>query len=121
MSWTYDADVDALYVRVGDAPIVRQRELAPTVIVDENEAGGLVGVEVLSAAVDSWDPEVVLSRYVVSEFTRSLLRHLATEPMLRPRWSMSGGTYVTAMVSVSPSDVQGAVKSGQTMHDAVPA
>lgn len=49
MRWTYDLAVGALYFRVtDDAPIAAQRELAPGAVLDVDESGSVVGIEILT-------------------------------------------------------------------------
>lgn len=44
---TYDAEANAWYVYLTDAPIVRQQRLSDDVILDVDAEGNVVGVEVL--------------------------------------------------------------------------
>ncbi|MCY0878679.1 MAG: DUF2283 domain-containing protein [Firmicutes bacterium] len=44
----YDEEADALYVRLGASPVVRQVSVTPDIIADIAEDGEIVGVEVLS-------------------------------------------------------------------------
>jgi len=43
-----DKESDALYFRLDETPIVESEEVAPGVILDYDESGRLVGVEILS-------------------------------------------------------------------------
>jgi uncharacterized protein YuzE len=43
----FDEQADALYVRLGDSPIVESEELRPGLIVDLDERGEVVGLEIL--------------------------------------------------------------------------
>jgi uncharacterized protein YuzE len=45
-----DAESDALYFRLSEAPIVESEELRPGLIADYDAAGHLVGLEVLNAS-----------------------------------------------------------------------
>ena len=47
MKVKYDPEVDALYVRISDKPIVESVESASGAIVDLDEDGALVAIEVL--------------------------------------------------------------------------
>ena len=49
LRWTHNADTGALYVRRSDAPIVESEQIEPGIVLDYDEAGNVVGVEVLSA------------------------------------------------------------------------
>ncbi|MBY0337690.1 MAG: DUF2283 domain-containing protein [Acetobacteraceae bacterium] len=46
---TYDPEADALYVRIAPkgAPVAETREVQPGVMLDYDDAGRLVGIEVL--------------------------------------------------------------------------
>ena len=43
-----DKENDALYFRLDETPIVESEEVAPGVILDYDQSGRLVGVEILS-------------------------------------------------------------------------
>ncbi len=45
----YDSEADALYVRFAAAKVVDSEEVAPGVMLDFDEEGRIVGVEVLEA------------------------------------------------------------------------
>jgi uncharacterized protein YuzE len=49
MKVTYDTEVDVLRIRFTDAPIVESDELREGVIVDFDEDGNIVGLELLDA------------------------------------------------------------------------
>jgi len=44
----YDATVDALYLRLSDAPVVESEEVKPGIVLDYDENDRVVGFEVLS-------------------------------------------------------------------------
>jgi uncharacterized protein YuzE len=46
----YDPQVDVLRILIGDAPIEESDEIEPGVIVDYDESGKIVGVEILDAS-----------------------------------------------------------------------
>lgn len=50
MKIEYDPIVDALYVRLGEAKIIESEQVQPGVILDFDESGKVVGVEILSAS-----------------------------------------------------------------------
>jgi uncharacterized protein YuzE len=50
MKHEYDPVVDALYVRLNDQPIVESEQIKPGIVLDYDEAGNVVGIEVLSAS-----------------------------------------------------------------------
>ncbi len=48
MKLQYDAKVDALYVRLADVPVAESEELRPGVVLDYDDQGRVVGVELLN-------------------------------------------------------------------------
>ncbi|MCW5695958.1 MAG: DUF2283 domain-containing protein [Bauldia sp.] len=50
MKTHYDADADALYIRLSPVPISETEEVAPGVMLDFDAAGHLIGIEVLGAS-----------------------------------------------------------------------
>lgn len=48
MKFNYDKETDALYINFVDAPGVDSYELSPDYIVDVDEKGNLIGIEVLN-------------------------------------------------------------------------
>jgi uncharacterized protein YuzE len=46
----YDPQVDVLCIRLGDKPIEESEEVEPGVIVDYDEQGQIVGLEILDAS-----------------------------------------------------------------------
>jgi uncharacterized protein YuzE len=50
MKIEYDPTVDALYVLLGKTKIVESEQVQPGVILDFDESGKVVGVEILSAS-----------------------------------------------------------------------
>lgn len=55
---SYDPDADALYVRFAprNTPIADTREVEPGIMLDMDEAGRLVGIEVLSMRLRTGQP-----------------------------------------------------------------
>lgn len=47
MRMTYDPDVDALRLRLSEAPVEESAEVAPNVVLDFDGEGRVVGIEVL--------------------------------------------------------------------------
>jgi len=50
MKIEYDPTADALYVRLGESKIVESEQVQPGVILDFDESGKVVGVEILSVS-----------------------------------------------------------------------
>ncbi|MGG6269126.1 DUF2283 domain-containing protein [Leptolyngbya sp. AN03gr2] len=56
MKVIYDAETDVLRIVLSDAPIEESNEDSSGIILDYDEAGNVVGLEVLSASVRVKDP-----------------------------------------------------------------
>lgn len=54
-----DKDADAIYVNLTDRPIKDSAEVAEGIVVDYDEAGRIVGVEILDASARTGDPSVL--------------------------------------------------------------
>jgi uncharacterized protein YuzE len=50
MKIEYDPEVDALYVRLTDRKIIDSEQVQPGIILDFDEAGTVVAVEILNAS-----------------------------------------------------------------------
>lgn len=50
MKIDYDPATDALYVRLSDQPIIESEQVKPGIVLDYDEGGNVVGIEVLSAS-----------------------------------------------------------------------
>jgi uncharacterized protein YuzE len=70
---TYDLSVDALYLRVSDAPVARTVDLDPGTLADLGESGALVGVEVLRPG-RTWPLAELLRRYDLTDEDEAVLR-----------------------------------------------
>jgi len=46
----YDPQVDVLRIRLGGAPIEESEQIEPGIIVDYDEQGNVVGIEILDAS-----------------------------------------------------------------------
>ncbi len=57
MNIEYDPDIDALYVRLTDRKIIDSEEVQPGIVLDFDETGKVVGVEVLNASKRESPPE----------------------------------------------------------------
>ncbi|MBA2451891.1 MAG: DUF2283 domain-containing protein [Chloroflexia bacterium] len=64
MKITYDPDVDALYIKLRELPILKSVDYEEGVTLDLGEGGGQVGVEILDASLrqDPEDPWPALTR-----------------------------------------------------------
>lgn len=50
MKIDYDPATDALYVRLSEHPIIESEQVKPGIVLDYDESGNVVGIEVLSAS-----------------------------------------------------------------------
>jgi uncharacterized protein YuzE len=55
----YDPEVDALYVRLTENKIIESEQVQPGIILDFDEAGKVVSVEVLSVSKREKSPEPI--------------------------------------------------------------
>ena len=76
MRYTYDAEVDALYLYLSDAIVARTVEVTPSCMVDIDAAGRPVGVEVLRAS-HGWPIDEVARRFMID---RELFEVFITPP-----------------------------------------
>ena len=49
MKSRYDAEADALYVQLAEARVVGSEEVRPGIVLDLDDAGRVVGIEILAA------------------------------------------------------------------------
>ena len=59
MKVTYDAEVDVLRIRFNSHPIEESDEEKPGVILDYDEEGNIVGMEILNASQRVEEPKAV--------------------------------------------------------------
>jgi uncharacterized protein YuzE len=50
MKTTYDKEIDALYVRFADAPVIESEEVRPGIVFDFDAEGRIVAIEILDAS-----------------------------------------------------------------------
>jgi len=50
MKLEYAPAADALYVRLNDQPIIESEQIKPGIVLDYDEDGNVVGIEVLGAS-----------------------------------------------------------------------
>ena len=65
MKATYDRETDTLRIILTDADIEESDEIAPDVIVDYDDKGGLVGLEILDASTRVESPQIM--EYTIRE------------------------------------------------------
>ena len=59
MKVKYDKEVDILYIKLSDAPVIESDEDKPGVILDYAADGNIVGIEILNASVKMPQPNVI--------------------------------------------------------------
>lgn len=64
MRLKYDLDVGALYIRLSDQAVARTRDLDDNTSIDLDDAGDVVGIEVISV-MHPWALEDVLRSYSI--------------------------------------------------------
>ena len=75
MYFAYDYDADALYITIADSPVAGTHQLDEGTLVDLDESGGVVGIEVLRPARD-WPLEDVKSGFSLGEDEVTILDSL---------------------------------------------
>lgn len=75
LSTEYDREADALYLRLRAGMACRTQEVDPGTLVDLDEHGELLGIEVIRPS-RAWPLEEVLSRYHVAADDALMLRSL---------------------------------------------
>ncbi len=84
MSWTLDVESQSLYVTLSDDAVAGQVEMPDGTIVDTDEAGRAVGIEVLRAGTP-WDHQAVAQRFHLSKDAAEYLGLLSrTVAMIHP-------------------------------------
>lgn len=55
----YDPKVDAVYIELAKGKYEKSREITPSVVVDEDAKGKILGIEILDATknIDAFDPK----------------------------------------------------------------
>ena len=80
MQLEYDLNAGALYIRLSDAEIARTHEAGDNAAVDLDASGGVVGIEVISAA-HPWPLADILSRYDIPANEETEIRTYFGLPM----------------------------------------
>jgi len=60
MKFRYDPEVDAVYIRFNESPISETDEISPGVLLDIDEEGKLVGLEILNASMKLGKPPLTV-------------------------------------------------------------
>ena len=86
MQLEFDLNAGALYIRLSDAEIARTREAGDNAAVDLDASGGVVGIEVISAA-HSWPLAEILASYDIpaqeEAQIKAYFRPQETQPLQR--------------------------------------
>jgi uncharacterized protein YuzE len=83
MQLEFDLDAGALYIRLMDAEIVRTREAGDNAAVDLDATGGVVGIEVISAA-HPWPVADILATYPIPDGEAAQIRNYFARRGLMP-------------------------------------
>jgi uncharacterized protein YuzE len=75
MIFSYDDDADALYIAITDSPIARTRRFDEGTLVDLDESGQVVGIEVLRPARD-WPLEEIEASFRLGRDNTAILDSL---------------------------------------------
>ena len=73
MRLEFDLNVGALYIRLSDAEIVGTQEAGDNAAIDLDAAGGVVGIEVISAA-HPWPLADILASYDIPAAEEAMIR-----------------------------------------------
>lgn len=73
MRLKYDLNVGALYIRLSDSPVARTQEINDNTLVDLDEAGRVIGIEVISIE-SPWALGTVLHDYEMPAYEAAQLR-----------------------------------------------
>jgi uncharacterized protein YuzE len=80
MTLNYDTQADALDITLVEGIVARTEEIDNGTLVDVDEAGNLLSIEVLRPA-RRWPLEEILDRYVVADDDAELLRAIRGAPI----------------------------------------
>ena len=60
MKINYDSKIDALYIELAKGEYEVSREISPSIVVDEDKKGKVLGIEILDASknISSFDPKI---------------------------------------------------------------
>jgi uncharacterized protein YuzE len=100
MRLTYDLNVGALYIKLSDQTVARTRDLDDNTSVDLDDAGGVVGIEVISYA-HPWAFWQILETCQLPAAEEAQLR--ATFPVWDPAVTDNGRTSSPVAANASPA------------------
>lgn len=84
MNFSYDSQVDTLDIRVRDGALVARTEQLDTgTLVDVDERGNVVSIEIIHPA-RRWPLDEILERFTMDEESAEVLRSLWREPNSYP-------------------------------------
>ena len=56
----YDKEIDALYIKFSDAKVFESDEEKPGIILDYDESGNIIGIELLNASKKTNQPNGII-------------------------------------------------------------
>ena len=75
MNFSYDDTADALYIQVAGSLVAQTHQIDPGTMVDVDQFGRVVGIEVLQPARD-WPLEEIKSRFEFGQHEKDILDSL---------------------------------------------
>ena len=75
MNFSYDDTADALYIQVAGSVVSQTRQVDPGTMVDVDNSGRVVGIEVLHPARD-WPLKEITSRFEFGQHEKAILDSL---------------------------------------------
>ena len=75
MNFSYDDTADALYIQVAGSAVSQTHQIDPGTMVDVDNSGRVVGIEVLQPARD-WPLKEITSRFEFSQHEKAILDSL---------------------------------------------
>ena len=75
MKYSYDYDTKALYIELSDDPVDETHQLDAGTMVDLDESGGVVGIEVLRPG-RPWPLDEIMKRFPLAEDDKLLLNSM---------------------------------------------
>ncbi len=59
----YNKEVDAIYIRFSDAKVAESDEEKPGIILDYDESGNIIGIEILNASEKTNQPNGIIYEF----------------------------------------------------------
>lgn len=102
MTFDYDQRADALDIRLGDTLVARTEQIDPGTLVDLDEHGRIVSIEVIRPA-RRWPLDEILDRFEIAEVDAHVLRDLWSAPDRYPFAEPTGSAAGAASGELLPA------------------